>query len=243
MNNATYLGPELEVFEKAVNWRAYLRSRIGPHVKGNVLEVGAGIGTMTKTYLSALKVLTEPSPVTSWLALEPDPKLHGAITHMLSVDGYANFCRAQIGTLASIASDIRFDSILYIDVLEHIEDDRQEVTRAAALLNPGGRLIVMSPAHQGLFSPLDEAAGHFRRYSRAGLLNLTPPETSVVEAKYLDCVGMAASLANRMMLRQGTPSEGQIHLWDRGMIPLSRLLDPVFGYRLGKSILAVWEKT
>jgi len=238
MSDAIYLGPELEVFEKAVNWQAYLKACISVHVKGDVLEVGAGIGTMTKTYLATSTNLA----VTSWLALEPDPKLHDAIAQMITDDPYAEICRSQTGTLDDIQPGNRFDSIFYVDVLEHIEDDRREVARAVDLLNPGGRLIVMSPAHQSLFSALDEAAGHFRRYSRAGLLDLTPPGATVVEAKYLDCVGMVASMANRLMLRQGTPSDGQIRLWDRGMIPISRLLDPLFRYRLGKSILAVWEK-
>jgi len=238
MDDTTYLGPELEVFEKAVNWRIYLASKIAPHLKGDVLEVGAGIGTMTKTYLNPPVSV----PVSSWLALEPDPELGAGIQAMIESERLPGHCRVQAGRLMDIPEAGTFQSILYVDVLEHIEDDRGELAQAVGHLDAGGRLIVLSPAHQWLFSALDEMAGHFRRYSRADLLALAPPDTRLVESRYLDCVGMAASWANRIMLRQGTPSDGQIRLWDRGMIPVSRLLDPLFGYRLGKSVLAVWEK-
>ena len=238
MIDMSYLGPELQVSEKAENWRAYMCRHIAPHVGGAVLEVGAGIGTMTKTYLSPNTGVA----ATAWLALEPDPKLCTAIGAMIATGALPAFCRVRTGTLDDIDADSRFDTVLYIDVLEHIEDDRAELARAFQHLNRGGRIVVMSPAHGWLFSALDEAAGHFRRYTRRSLLALVPSGARLKTAKYLDSVGMAASLSNRLMLRQGTPTPGQVRLWDGAMIPISRIVDPVFGHRLGKSILAIWEK-
>ena len=74
-------------------------------------------------------------------------------------------CQAITGTLASLDPEVKADTILYIDVMEHIAGDRQEMADAAARLRPGGHLIVLSPAHQWLFSPFDEAIGHYRRYT------------------------------------------------------------------------------
>ena len=235
MNNEfSYEGRDLETMAILLRYYRWILEMFSPYLSGHAVEFGAGQGTISEILLPRIDKLD---------LIEPSANLFEVLRQKFDGNERIALFDSTLEDHLKDAAPASRDVAILVNVLEHIEDDRQEVTRAAALLNPGGRLIVMSPAHQGLFSPLDEAAGHFRRYSRAGLLNLTPPETSVVEAKYLDCVGMAASLANRMMLRQGTPSEGQIHLWDRGMIPLSRLLDPVFGYRLGKSILAVWEKT
>ena len=64
--------------------------------------------------------------------------------------------------------------MLYIDVLEHIEHDLDELARAASHLAPGGHLVVLAPAHQALFSDFDRAIGHYRRYNRAGLQKLAP---------------------------------------------------------------------
>jgi SAM-dependent methyltransferase len=238
MVDMPYLGPELEVFEKAENWRAYMRRHIAPHLHGAVLEVGAGIGTMTKTYLGPGTGVA----VDSWLSLEPDPRLCAVIQSMIDDRSLPSICSSRPATLGDLDADQRFDAILYVDVLEHIEDDKAELERAFAHLNPGGRLVVMSPAHQWLFSALDEAAGHFRRYTSASLLGAAPAGARLLSARYLDCVGMAASLANRLMLRQGTPKAGQIRFWDGVMVPASRILDPLLVHALGKSVLAIWEK-
>jgi 2-polyprenyl-3-methyl-5-hydroxy-6-metoxy-1,4-benzoquinol methylase len=80
------------------------------------------------------------------------------------------------GTIAALESTGPFDTIIYLDVLEHIADDRAELACAARLLSPQGCVIVLSPAHQFLFSPFDQAVGHYRRYSRATLRDLTPPD-------------------------------------------------------------------
>jgi hypothetical protein len=144
------------------------------------------------------------------------------------------------GTVDALAADERFDAILYIDVLEHIEDDVAELERSAARLRPGGHIIVLSPAHQGLYSEFDKAIGHFRRYSKASLLAAAPPGLRLVEAFYLDAVGMAASLANRLLLRASMPTGGQILFWDRVLVPVSRVIDPIFVRRVGKSVVAIW---
>src|SRR6185503_3856669 len=125
-----------------------------------------------------------------------------------------------------------FDTILYIDVLEHIEDDRRELERAACRLKPGGRIIVLSPAHGWLYSPFDKAIGHCRRYTTTMLRELTPPALRIEKAFYLDSVGLLASSANRLLLKQSMPRPKQLKVWDKLMVPCSRLLDPITGHRL-----------
>jgi hypothetical protein len=135
-----------------------------------------------------------------------------------------------------------FDTILYIDVLEHIEDDRAEALRASEHLAPLGKLIMLSPAHQWLYSPFDRAIGHHRRYTTRSLEAAIPPSLRCIECKYLDAIGLLASAGNRFVSRQSQPRLSQIKLWDSYMVPLSRLADPVFRYGLGKSVLGVWQK-
>jgi hypothetical protein len=130
-----------------------------------------------------------------------------------------------------------------VDVLEHIQDDRAELMRAALHLAPGGHLVVLAPAHQWLFTPFDAAVGHYRRYDRTSLGALHPQGVRRVLLRYLDAVGVLASSANRLLVQSSQPTMGQILVWDRLMVPLSRLIDPVFVWRFGKSLLAVWKKT
>ncbi len=225
-----YIGTELELFANATNWKAYFARRIRAWVTGDVLEVGAGIGTNTSE-------LRTPS-VKSWLCLEPDASL--AAQASAAVASIPN-CTVAVGTTET-AKLGTYDSVLYVDVLEHIEDDRGELERAAALLRPGGALAVLCPAHQGLYSEIDRAVGHFRRYSAESLGACGPSALGLEKIFYLDCVGMLASLANRTLLKSSAASAGQIRVWDRLMVPISRLLDPCLGYRLGKSVVAVWRR-
>jgi SAM-dependent methyltransferase len=144
--------------------------------------------------------------------------------------------------LADLDQGDRFDTILYMDVLEHIDDDRAELARAAEKLQEGGCLIVLAPAHLWLFTAFDEGIGHFRRYTKHTLKAVAPDGLALARLAYLDSIGMLASLGNKFVLKSAMPSPGQIAVWDRLMVPLSRLVDPFFGYSLGKSVLAVWRK-
>jgi len=228
-----YPGKELDVFADAVNWRGYWSSLIRPLIGEAVLEVGAGIG-------SATRALYVPG-VNRWLALEPDVGLASQITRTTAA---AAMDRLEVrhGTLESVRADETFDTILYVDVLEHIADDAAEAERAFGLLRKNGHLIVLSPAHQYLYSAFDAAIGHYRRYSAASLRKLRPAGAVEVSLRYLDSVGLLASAANRLLLRSAHPSRGQVRFWDRGMVPVSRVLDPLLGYSAGKSLLAVWRR-
>ena len=134
-----------------------------------------------------------------------------------------------VGTVSDLAEASGFDAVLYIDVLEHIENDTCELTHAARLLKDGGHLIVVSPAHQWLFSPFDKAIGHYRRYSRRALQELTPQGLTLRRLRYLDTVGLLASAGNRFLLKSHLPTIRQISVWDNLMVPLSRFLDVASG--------------
>ncbi|MBM3151954.1 MAG: class I SAM-dependent methyltransferase [Chloroflexi bacterium] len=228
-----YPGQELEIFAQALNWKAYFAARIRRSLGSKVLEVGAGMGAVTPFLCDGNQ--------DHWLCLEPDPQLAQALAGRIAAGELPPPCRARPGTLADLGGE-RFDTILYTDVLEHIGDDQAELRRASDSLFRGGRLIVLAPAHQGLFSPFDLAIGHFRRYDRQSLLALTPDGCRVEQALYLDSAGLLLSLANRLLLRQTMPTLEQILFWDRRVIPVSKALDRLTGYRLGKSILAIWKR-
>jgi SAM-dependent methyltransferase len=232
MSDYTYLGSELDLFAKVLNWKSYWRSQLRVFVSGTVVEVGAGIGNNTRAL--------EDLDCEKWVCIEPDPGLCAQISANTAVGR-----RTQViaGTLADLPDDPPVDTILYLDVLEHIEDDATELRLAARHLRPGGHLIVLAPAYQSLYSPFDRAVGHFRRYCRRSLCAAAPAELSLVLVRYLDSVGLIASLGNRLLLRHALPTAEQLRVWDECLVPMSRYIDPALGYRLGKSILGVWRQT
>ena len=234
MSNLSYKGTELELFEKAENWKAYYQNLIQKYLGPEVLEVGAGIGATTRVLCSRKQ--------DRWVCLEPDPGMGEQLKTLIVNQHLPSICQVKVGLAADLQDEDNFDSIIYIDVLEHIEDDRKELESSCSHLKPGGFLVVLSPAHQWLYTPFDEAIGHHRRYNKKTLSEVVPTGLERIDLKYLDSVGAIASLGNRLVLKSRMPNAKQLAVWDKLMIPLSKLIDPLLGYRAGKSVLGVWRK-
>jgi len=234
MTEIVYESSDLEIFAKATNWKKYWAEKLRPHVKGQVIEVGAGLGTSTK-YLC-----TEEYP--NWLCLDPDPSHVTQLTRLIDSGDLPGFCEAKTGVLADLNQDFLADTILYIDVLEHIEMDEKEMTLATSHLRPGGHVIVLSPAFDFLYSPFDKAVGHYRRYDKSDAPRLTVNDLALVDVFFLDSIGFIASLTNRLFLKSTMPSAGQIAMWDRVMIPISKFADIFFGFAFGRSVIMIWRK-
>lgn len=234
MKNYSYIGSELELFRYASNWKAYYGSLIDKYLGDEVLEVGAGIGSTTEFLCKGYQK--------RWLCLEPDPALSNTLDILTVGNKLPKCCEYKTAFLSDLSERELFDTIIYIDVLEHIKEDENEVNLAAKHLKEGGFLVVLSPAHQWLFTPFDRAIGHHRRYTKKSLQSIIPANLETVGLMYLDSIGLLASLGNRFILKSKMPNIKQIKLWDKGMVPLSQKVDPILKYSLGKSILGIWRK-
>jgi ubiquinone/menaquinone biosynthesis C-methylase UbiE len=228
----TYPGDELVLFQLATNWKKYFSRSIKRFINGKVLEVGAGIGSTT--------LLLNDGSATQWLMLEPDEKMSALLKKKIESKEFPANCRLQTGTIGQLGST--FDTIIYIDVLEHIEADAEEMKKAATLLNTGGHIIVLSPAFNHLYSSFDQSIGHFRRYNKKMFRLITPEGLQLISNRYFDTVGYFAALMNKLVLRQKYPTLKQVLFWDKWMVPLSRIKDKLLFHSFGKSIIGVWKK-
>ena len=141
-----YIGKELQLFEKATNWKLYFKTFISKYLKGQVLEVGAGIGGTTK-YLCDGKQR-------EWLCLEPDKDLSIFIDKRIEQKELQACCVNKRGRLNNIDKGKKYDAILYIDVIEHLKNDYEEIRNASNYLNQNGVIIILAPAHNFLYSHL-----------------------------------------------------------------------------------------
>jgi SAM-dependent methyltransferase len=231
LTDFNYVGTELELFAAVRNWKSYWSAQIRPFVAGDVLEVGAGIGSNTS--------FLDSGTSGRWVCLEPDAQLAAQLTGKLHEAAGRRTHEIVCGTLQNLDSSWEFDTIVYIDVLEHIEDDRYELANAASRLRDGGRIIVLSPAHPWLFTAFDARIGHFRRYNREMLRRISPPSLRIEHLFYIDSAGLLLSSANRLLLRQSMPTQSQLRAWDHYVIPVSRVLDRCLFNSVGKSIIGV----
>ena len=229
-----YAGKELELFSSATRWKEYWSGKIRNYFSGSVLEVGAGTG-------ANVSYLWNPN-VVRWLCVEADSGLVDTIRRRIQIGELPASCVGFHGTVQDLPPAEQFDTAVYIDVLEHIRDDEGELRSAADHVADGGRLIVVAPAYNWLFSEFDRAIGHCRRYTADSLLRLSPAGTRCETHFYLDSVGLLASMGNRFFLKQSNPSRHLIAFWDRVLVPISMVIDRLFDFAFGKTIVVVWRR-
>ncbi len=215
----------LEVMTEAVNYNRFLRDSVLEYVRpgAKVLDFGAGPGTFADLMAeSGVKVD----------CLEPDKSLQRLLSdkghHVIDYDSWTE----QTGS---------YDVIYLLNVLEHIKNDQEAAEQIAALLRPGGRVIVYVPAYEMLFSAMDYKVEHFRRYRRPQLQRIVRNTGLRIERSiYCDPMGFFATLAYRIGgRRDGSISIPALKAYDRMVFPLSRALHPVTGKMFGKNILVV----
>lgn len=228
-----YIGNELDLFENATNWKKYYTKIFKKYIFGNVVEVGAGMGGTT-SYL-------QNNNVQSWVCLEPDIKLCSLIKNKITDQKIKNTTIVINDTLKSINK--KKETIIYIDVIEHIENDKQELDQAYSLLNENCTILIIVPAFNYLYNDFDKAIGHYRRYTKKSINLIIPVNAKVEKIIYLDSLGFFTSLLNKFFLKQQYPKLNQILFWDKILVPLSKyIFDPLFNYSFGKSLLVVLRK-
>ena len=229
-----YSGEELALFSKAENWKKYFSATIKPFITGSVLEVGAGLGE-TSPYLINEKV-------TRWTYLEPDPSFAKKIKSCIEESDIDIPAHIITGTIANIPAAELYDTILYIDVLEHIEKDQLEINLILQKLAANGRLIILAPAYNSLMNNFDRAIGHYRRYDKKMLRNLIKNSLTEIKLFYLESTGIGLLWVNKILSRKKYPTQKEVLLWDKLFVPVSKFADKFFRYRFGKTIIGVWQK-
>ena len=169
-----YPGAELDNFDKATIWRKYIFLQIRKFIKGSVLEVGAGIGSFTNNYKHLTNDIT--------LSEIDDNNL--SIIEEKYKDTKFNFTNKETKNLNN-----NFDTIMYLNVLEHIKDDMEEIKQAFNKLNKNGNLIILVPAHNELYSKFDKEIGHHRRYKIDFFSKINILESKVLKLQYLYSAG------------------------------------------------------
>lgn len=228
-NSFKYTGNELEFFKDASNWKSYWSSRIAIYIYGNVLEVGCGLFQNIK-YLNNKKV-------TQWVGLEPDSSLVNSIDARTANKEFPN-SKLVLGNINTVNQN-NFNVILYIDVLEHIKDDKYELINAVSKLSINGNLVILAPAYPFLYSRLDEDVGHFRRYTASSLMSIVPENCVVKKIFYLDSLGLILNLLNKYIIKKTMPTKRQIYFWDRVVIRISKIIDILVFYKFGRSVVLV----
>lgn len=228
-----YPGRDLKVMGFARRYHAWIRDEFAPFVRGDVAEVGAGDGEFSRLLLElAPRSLTFFEPSTAMFARQPD-KL-----------GDDPRVRRENATFTARAAGLQaaLDTLVYVNVLEHVEDDRGELALMHAALRPQGHLCLFVPALSWLMSDHDRAIGHFRRYGRRELREKVEAAGFTVRREfYFDSLGVLSWLICMRWLKLPLKA-GSVDLYDRVFVPVLRSLETRIRPPLGKNLLLVAQR-
>ncbi len=137
----------------------------------------------------------------------------------------------------------KFDTIIYLDVIEHIRKDKLEINNALNNLKNNGHLIINVPAFNLLYSQFDKEIGHYKRYRKKDIKEIIKNKKYLkVEMEYYDSIGfMLAFLAKTLKLDFKKNFRNKIVLWNK-LIPLSKILDKLTFNLFGKSLMVIIKK-
>ncbi len=229
-----YDGQDLEALADMPNYTTALLEPMRAHLRGRVIEVGAGIGNVSKHYIDGVERA---------LLVEPANNLYERLQERFSGDGHVETtCAALEEVDADLLAD-PFDAAVLVNVLEHIPDDRATVERLHTLLRPGGALLLFVPAHPWLYGSLDELVHHCRRYTRSGLRDLVEQAGFEIETlHFFDCLGVVPWFVVGRVLRRRRFDDAGVRLYDRFGVPLTGLLEGLIVPPFGKSLLCIAQK-
>jgi SAM-dependent methyltransferase len=225
----------LERMDGATHYNQWLARRFREHLGQRVLEIGAGIGTITRELEAGLELL---------VALEVD---------RFYVDRLKNLFRGKphvrpylsdvaLADWESLKAE-RLDTIVLSNVLEHIPDDAAAVRRFRQILSPGGRVLILVPALPQLFGAIDEAVGHHRRYTPATLRTVLEGNGFEVETlEWMNLVGMPGWFVNSRLLRRRSVPKLQLKLYDT-LAPLFAQAESRVKLPIGMSLFCVARAT
>jgi SAM-dependent methyltransferase len=239
IRHSNYAGRELESMHFAMKYRQWILDVFRPFLGKQIVEVGAGAGSFSELLLG-----TRPE----WLfAVEPSTNMYPLLAKRLRDIHPGHRGSAYQGTLIDSIESIRQtgapDSVIYVNVLEHIEDDVQELRTIHSLLQPGGHALIFAPAHPWLMGSIDHQFGHFRRYTRSELAKKCRDAGFTVRlSSYFDMLGIAPWWLRYCVLRSNTMDPFLVRLYDRYAVSLSRFLESVVSPPMGKNVILVAEK-
>jgi 2-polyprenyl-3-methyl-5-hydroxy-6-metoxy-1,4-benzoquinol methylase len=231
-----YAANDLDTIEEARRYGEHIFGLFQPFIGRRVLEVGAGIGTMSRKLVRSADVVIGIEPNRSCLArlesaMRGESKFTLLAAHLEECDQGA--LRQQ-----------QLDTVYCVNVLEHIEDDVAALRMFSDVIVPGGHVLIYVPAIQAAYGPLDAELGHHRRYSKRTLAGaFSAAGLELIRLKYANPIGLIGWMYNSHVTKARHHSLEQVKLFERYVAPWALPLERWIPPPIGSSLAAVGRKT
>ncbi|MCK5716955.1 MAG: methyltransferase domain-containing protein [Thiomargarita sp.] len=229
--SSQYIGRDLEAMSFAKNYHLWILHTFKPFIGNHLVEVGAGIGDFSQLLLT-----TNP---TSFVAIEPSRGMYHTLKDNLN-------SKQNVTVFNQFFNDVSLpqkpDTIFYINVLEHIEDDTAELHHIYQCLQTGGHVCIFVPALPRLYGSVDKAVGHFRRYEKQSLqLLMQQIGFEEVKCHYFDIMGILPWWLFFCVFKLHLKAN-QVSLYDKLVVPIMQRVERIIIPPIGKNLLMVAKK-
>ena len=234
-----YVGKDLEAMSFAVNYHRWILSLFEPYLGRRIVEVGAGTGLF-----SALLIERQ---LESLSLVEPSTEMYQQLCRRMDQMRPAFSVKTYNDIFEQVAAQIRSsekpDSIIYVNVLEHIADDVAELRHINGALESCGRLFIFVPALQWLHGSFDRQINHYRRYSKTELEEkCVTAGFKVITSRYFDFLGVVPWWVKYRLLQMNRMDPGAVRFYDQRVVPFARSIESRLQPPLGKNVLLIAEK-
>lgn len=223
----------LHVIEKANKFNRWMYETIKPFCKGKILEIGCGIGNISEFFIQDSQDIILSDLRVNYLEIVSKKFINPTIKINLIDPEFDTKYDKIIGT---------FDTVFALNVIEHIEDDKQAIANCKKLLKKGGNLIILVPAYQFLFNNFDKELEHFRRYTRKKIETVIAENNlEIVNSFYFNFIGIIGWYVSGSILKKKTIPENQMGLFNL-LVPVFRWADKIILNKIGLSVICVSKK-
>lgn len=223
----------LEVISKAQKFNQWMYDTIRPFCHGNVLEIGSGIGNISRFFIQDGYSITLSD--TDEFYLDQLKKKFNGI-NITSIDlVHENFATEYNHLFQN------FDTLIFLNVLEHIGDDELAIGNCRQFLKPGGSLVILVPAYSFLFSKIDKELRHYRRYTAKKLSSLVLKKEFIVKKVfYFNALGILSWMYGKIFRLGAIPSKN-MKLFDQ-LVPAAKMIDKILLRKTGLSVILTAQK-
>lgn len=218
----------LESLSGAAWYNIWLINKFKKYIKGDILEVGCGIGNFTSQLSQYGKVN----------AIDINKNYLGKIKYANVKVGFGDIEKGSY-----FFKNKKFDSIVCLNVLEHIKNDSKAFNNLNRLLKPGGNLILIIPSHKNLFGEIDRAIFHYRRYEKVDLKQLIEKtKLEILTMKRLNLIGGLGWYISGKLLKNTSVDKNKVRLFNL-VGPLFLFLEKFYEPPIGTSLLLIARKS
>lgn len=236
----TYTGRELEAMSVAANYHNWILDIFKPHLGRHLVEVGAGLGSFSELILGRHDCETLSLVEPSRDMCEQLRVRASQMPPIPRVDVYQGSFAEAAGLISAKHLP---DSVIYVNVLEHIEDDEGELAAIHNTLSAQGRVFIFVPALAWLYGAFDERVGHVRRYTKNDLeARLHRAGFKIVVSSYFDLAGVAPWWIKYRLLKSSKMQAEAVRFYDRYIVPSARRFEALIKPPIGKNLIVVAEK-